>query len=79
MFSNCPNDSGKVLEECVQDELLARKFAGKQCTTRLKIYAQTKIAEFKHKPVICWSTSPITKLYEELTKEVFLKHNFINH
>ncbi|MFM8294314.1 MAG: ParA family protein [Microcystaceae cyanobacterium] len=79
VFSNCPGDAGAQLETCIQDELSSRNFKGIQRKTRLKIYAQTKIAEFKHMPVVCWSNSQITKLYEELVQEVFLDHNFINH
>ncbi len=79
VFSNCPGDAGAQLERCIQTELSNRKFNGIQRKTRLKIYAQTKIAEFQHLPVICWSNSQITKLYEELVQEVFLNHNFINH
>lgn len=78
LFSNCPGDAGTSLEKCIQKELSDMDFNGNQCKTRLKIYAQTKIAEFQHLPVICWSKSPITKLYNELVNEVFLGHNFIN-
>ncbi|MEB3161569.1 MAG: AAA family ATPase [Synechocystis sp.] len=78
LFSNCPGDAGSSLEKCIQEELDSRGFIGNQCKTRLKIYAQTKIAEFKHLPVVCWSKSPITQLYAELVDEVFLSHNFIN-
>ncbi len=79
VFSNCPGDAGAVLETFIQKELSNHKFKGIQRKTRLRIYAQTKIAEFRHQPVICWSSSPITKLYECLVQEVFLNHNFINH
>jgi|688.fasta_scaffold12694_11 cellulose biosynthesis protein BcsQ len=79
VFSNCPGDAGLQLENCIQEELSKRNFQGIQRKTRLKIYAQTKVAEFKHLPVVCWSKSPITKLYECLVQEVFLNHNFINH
>ncbi|MEB3309965.1 MAG: AAA family ATPase [Snowella sp.] len=79
VFSNCPGDAGAQLEKCIQTELSGYEFQGIQRKTRLKIYAQTKIAEFQHLPVVCWSNSQITKLYEELVQEVFLGHNFINH
>ncbi len=79
VFSNCPGDSGTVLEDCIKQELSRSNFVGKQCGTRLKTYTQTKVAEFKHVPVICWQSSPITKLYADLVKELFLSPNFIDH
>jgi cellulose biosynthesis protein BcsQ len=79
VFSNCPGDAGSQLETCIQKELSNHSFKGIQRKTRLKIYAQTKISEFQHLPVVCWSNSQITKLYEDLVHEVFLNHNFINH
>ena len=78
VFSNCPGDHSPKLEQCIQDELKFKNFNGKQYNTRLKIYAQTKLAEYKHVPVICWSQSKITRLYHELTDEIFLNHNFID-
>jgi cellulose biosynthesis protein BcsQ len=77
VFSNCPS-SGSLLENCVQEELLKYNFHGKQYDTRLKIYAQTKLAEFRYCPVIRWQNSPITKLYSELVNEVYLEQNFID-
>ena len=79
VFSNCPADVGSSLEQCIDQELTKKGFTGKQCGTRLRTYAQTKVAEFKHVPVICWQGSPITKLYEKLAEELFLDHNFIDH
>jgi cellulose biosynthesis protein BcsQ len=76
VFSNCPPDRGKTLDECIQGELTKRSFTGKQCITHLRSYAQTKVAEFKHVPVISWRNSPITQLYTKLANEVFLNHNF---
>lgn len=86
VFSNCPSgvepkpgDIKKtLLEQCIQQELKNNNFSGKQYQTRLKIYAQTKLAEYKQLPVISWQTSPITKLYHQLADEVFLTHNFID-
>lgn len=80
VFSNCPSGvtPDSKLEKCIQDELKAKQFIGKQCQTRLAIYAQTKLAEFQHCPVICWQKSPITQLYKNLADEVFLKHHFID-
>lgn len=78
VFSNCPADSDG-LEKVVKAELEQKNFTGKQYKTRLRTYAQTKVAEFKGAPVVCWQNSPITKLYTSLTTEVFLSHNFIDH
>jgi cellulose biosynthesis protein BcsQ len=79
VFSNCPGDVGKSLEDCIQQELKDKGFTGRQCETRLRSYAQAKVAEFKHLPVVSWRSSPITKLYNQLTDELFLKHNFVDH
>ncbi len=80
VFSNCPGDikPDSQLEKCIQRELKNKGFKGKQYNTRLKIYAQTKLAEYKQMPVVCWSKSPVTKLYHQLADEIFLTHNFIN-
>jgi chromosome partitioning protein len=81
VFSNCPPGvaSDSQLEKCIQQELKNKGFAGYQCQTRLAIYAQTKLAEYKHLPVICWQNSPITKLYKQLADEIFLGHHFIDN
>ncbi|MBD2035331.1 AAA family ATPase [Leptolyngbya sp. FACHB-321] len=79
VFSNCPGDAGVVLEEHIKQELKKSNFSGNQCKTRLSTFAQTKVAEFKHVPVICWQSSPITKLYTKLIDELFLNPNFIDH
>jgi cellulose biosynthesis protein BcsQ len=79
VFSNCPPDCGTQLEDAIEKELVAKKFTGSLCKTRLKTYGQTKLAEFKRIPVICWQNSPITKLYKQLANEVFLNHHFIDH
>lgn len=78
VFSNCPADSDG-LEKMVNAELQQKNFTGKRYETLLRTYAQTKVAEFKGLPVVCWQNSPITKLYSRLTDEVFLSHNFIDH
>jgi chromosome partitioning protein len=78
VFSNCPPDSGVTLKGLIDKELLSKGFTGRKCTTVIKTYAQTKIAEFQHRPVVCWLNSPITKCYKDLADEVFLKHNFID-
>jgi chromosome partitioning protein len=81
VFSNCPPGvtSDSLLEKCIQEELKNKGFTGYQCKTRLAIYAQTKLAEYKHLPVICWQNSPITKLYQDLANEIFLNHHFIDN
>ncbi|HEY9649761.1 MAG TPA: ParA family protein, partial [Coleofasciculaceae cyanobacterium] len=79
VYSNCPPDCGSQLEDSIKKELEAKNFTGSLCKTRLKTYGQTKLAEFKRVPVICWQNSPITKLYKELVNEVFLNHHFIDH
>jgi chromosome partitioning protein len=78
VFSNCPPDSGTNLKKLIDDELLSIQFAGRQCKSVIKTYAQTKIAEFKHMPVICWQKSPVTECYKKLADEVFLNHNFVD-
>jgi chromosome partitioning protein len=78
VFSNCPPDSGTNLKTLIDNELQSIKFAGRQCKTVIKSYAQTKIAEFKHMPVICWQKSPVTECYTKLADEVFLNHNFVD-
>jgi chromosome partitioning protein len=66
----------KGAEEALASEI-AQHFTGKQYETRLSQYAHTEMASLKQKPVVCWPNSPISKLYAELTNEVFLNHNFI--
>ncbi|MBD2578988.1 AAA family ATPase [Oscillatoria sp. FACHB-1406] len=80
VFSNCPTGVTPTsqLERCIQKELQKKNFIGKQCKTRLAIYAQTKLAEYKNAPVICWQNSPITKLYHKLVEEIFLQHHFLD-
>jgi cellulose biosynthesis protein BcsQ len=63
-------------EEALASEI-AKHFAGKQYETRLCQYAQTEMASLKQAPVVCWRKSPISRLYADLTNEVFLNHNFI--
>ena len=78
VFSNCPPDTSSKLEEFIRKELQSKGFSGKECKTVIKTYAQTKIAEFQHVPVVCWLNSPVTKCYKNLAEEIFLKHNFID-
>lgn len=79
VFSNCPPDYSAQLKAAIDDELKAKNFTGSLCKTHLKTYAQAKLAEFKHVPVVCWQNSPITKLYKQLAEEVFLNHHFLDH
>jgi len=79
VFSNCPAEKGSVLQNHINDTIKELNFIGKPYKTELKIYAQTKVAEFSQAPVICWHKSPITKLYKNLAQEVFLQHNFIDN
>jgi chromosome partitioning protein len=70
-----------IAENSVAERELAKEvtqnFAGTQYKTRLRQYAQTEIASLRQTPVVCWRSSPISKLYDELTAEIFLSHNFI--
>ncbi|MBD2097072.1 AAA family ATPase [Trichocoleus sp. FACHB-591] len=79
VFSNCPSDPGSALQGLIDQNLKSKGFAGNRCQTHLRAYTQTKVAEFKRAPAICWQASPITKLYAQLTNEVFLNHNFTDH
>ena len=79
VFSNCPAEKGNILQNHINETIKELKFTGKPYKTELKIYAQTKVAEFSQVPVICWHKSPITKLYKNLAQEVFLQHNFIDN
>ncbi|WP_341732150.1 AAA family ATPase [Microcoleus sp. EPA2] len=79
VFSNCPAEKGNILQNYIDETIKELKFTGKPYKTELKIYTQTKVAEFSQVPVICWHKSPITKLYNDLAKEVFLEHNFIDN
>ncbi len=71
-----------IAENSVAEKELAREvnqnFVGiHQYETRLRQYAQAEIASLRQAPVVCWRSSPISKLYDELTAEIFLSHNFI--
>lgn len=79
VFSNCPAEKGSILQNHINETIEKLNFTGKPYDTELKSYAQTKIAEFQQRPVICWHKSPITQLYKTLAQEVFLKHNFIDN
>lgn len=79
VFSNCPAEKGSTLQTHIDNTITQLNFTGKPYKTELKIYAQTKVAEFSQAPVICWHKSPITKLYKNLAQEVFLQHNFIDN
>ncbi|AFY37091.1 hypothetical protein Lepto7376_0691 [[Leptolyngbya] sp. PCC 7376] len=78
MYSNCPADAGKVLNQLIEKELTNNQFSGKRYSNVIKTYAQTKVAEFKHAPVSCWRSSHVTKCYCNLVNEVFISPNFID-
>ena len=79
VYSNCPAEKmGKVLETAIAQEFKKNQFAGKLYETKLRNFAQIQAADFKQVPVICWQDSPVTKLYNDLVKEVFLSHNFMD-
>ena len=77
LFSNCPNPIGEELKKSINTLIEQRSFTGKQINTKLLNYAQAKQAEFQSIPVVCWEKSPVTKLFQELTNELFLGHNYI--
>jgi chromosome partitioning protein len=77
LFSNCPNPIGEGVKKSINTMIEQRSFTGKQINTKLINYAQTKQAEFQSVPVICWENSQITKLFQELTNELFLRHNYV--
>lgn len=79
LYSNCPAHIGVGIDKAIADVIKTQEFTGKQVNTRLINFAQVKQAEFQEKPVICWQNSQITKLFHELTTEVFLGHNYSNN
>jgi chromosome partitioning protein len=78
VFSNCPTSIGVNIESEINKIIESKGFTGKKVNIRLINYAQTKQAEFKEMPVVCWQNSQITKLFHDLTNEVFLGHNYTN-
>ncbi len=79
LYSNCPAQIGVGIDKAIDNVIKTKGFTGKQVKTRLINYAQTKQAEFQERPVICWQNSQITKLFHELTTEVFLGSNYTNN
>jgi chromosome partitioning protein len=77
LFSNCSNPIGENVQKSIDNMIDQKFYTGKKINTKLINYAQTKQAEFQSVPVICWENSQITKLFQELTKELFLGHNYI--
>ena len=78
----CSSDLAQIgvgISKSIAAVIKEREFKGKQVNTRLINFAQTKQAEFQEVPVICWQNSQITKLFHELTTEVFLGHNYSNN
>jgi chromosome partitioning protein len=78
VFSNCPNDIGSGINQEIIKTIDTNVFTGKRIEVRLKNYDRTSLAEFQEKPVVCWQKSRITKLFHNLTNEVFLGHNYAN-
>ncbi|WP_295619295.1 AAA family ATPase [Chamaesiphon sp. GL140_3_metabinner_50] len=79
LYSNCPAHIGVGIDKSIADVIKTQGFTGKQVNTRLINFAQVKQAEFQEKPVVCWQNSQITKLFNEVTTEVFLGHNYSNN
>jgi chromosome partitioning protein len=77
LFSNCSNPIGEGMKKSINTMIEQKSFMGKQINTKLISSAQAKQAEFQSVPVICWENSQITKLFQELTNEVFLGHNYV--
>ena len=79
LFSNCPSEiaTGAVIQKAIDKVIEDKGFTGKKVNTRIVNLAKVKDAEFREMPVVCWQNSPVTKLYHELTQEVFLGHNCI--
>jgi chromosome partitioning protein len=79
LFSNCPSEitTGVGIKQSIDKVIASKGFTGKKVNTRIVNLAKVKDAEFKEMPVVCWQNSPVTKLYHELTQEVFLGHNCI--
>jgi chromosome partitioning protein len=78
-YSNCDKNIGLNISKAIEQEITNQGFTAKINQTRLTTYAQTKMAEFKGIPVVCWQGSQISKLYQQLTNEVFLGHNYTNN
>ena len=77
VFSNCPK-IGKKLQLQV-DDFLQNKNQIHVYDTELRQYQTTVIAKFKKTPVVFHSpNSAISKLYEQLTDEIFFTSRFIN-
>ncbi|KGF73520.1 hypothetical protein DO97_18640 [Neosynechococcus sphagnicola sy1] len=79
VYSNCPADVGVNIDKFIDQYFQDFNFTGKVCKVRLRTYTQTKVAEFRKVPAVCWRASPITKLFDSLVDEIFLKHNFVDH
>jgi chromosome partitioning protein len=79
VYSRCDKDLGLNISRAIEAEIAKQGFTGKIAGTRLTNYDMTKVAEFKGLPVVCWQGSQITKLFQQLTNEVFLGHNYINY
>lgn len=76
--SNWTIPEGSIVDNLFNEESAKRGFSKRLYKVCIKQYAQAEVAAFKKAPVVCWQSSPITKLYGELTQEIFLSANFID-
>jgi chromosome partitioning protein len=76
--SNWAIAEGSVVNNLFEEEAAKQGFSRRLYKVCIKQYAQAEVAAFKKEPVVCWQNSPITKLYGELTQEIFLSANFID-
>jgi chromosome partitioning protein len=76
LFSNCASNNNDAKDPSSKF-LVEHGYTGKKIKSRIVKSAKINDAEFKDMPVVCWQNSPVTKLYHELTQEVFLGHNCI--
>jgi chromosome partitioning protein len=76
--SNWAITEGSIVDNLFNEEAAKRGFSKRLYKVCIKQYAQAEVAAFKKAPVVCWQSSPITKLYGELTQEIFLSANFID-
>lgn len=77
VFSNC-SDVGTVLEKQIDQNLMEQVHI-KVYQTKLRRYDMVPISKFARKPVVFYRPkSPITKLYIDLTKEIFFSNNLVD-
>jgi chromosome partitioning protein len=78
VFSNCPANLSIGVNKEIDKIMENKGLAVKKVNVCLRKYDRASLAEFKGMPVICWQNSPIAKLFQDLTNEVFLGHNYTN-